>query len=231
LAESDRFLVTSDFMREALGPLVAPQKPICVVAPGCRARPAPSAPPATGELRALLIGNLLPGKGIEPLLSSLAEQLQPADKLRLTILGSLDSDPDYAERCRRLIADQPALAGRVVLQGERSPEQVLRELAQAEVLLSASTMESYGMALAEARAAGVPILARAGGNVAQHVAASAGGELVFSTRELATACLELARAPERLRERLRAARKHAPPARTWSDAASELLTQLESPEK
>ena len=231
LSAADRFLVTSHFMREALGPLVAPQKPICVVTPGCFAQLSPRLPKAIGELHALLIGNLVPGKGIEPLLRSLAEQLLPADSLRLTILGSLDADVDYAERCRRLIAETPALTSRVILRGAQSTERVAHELAQAEVLLSASLMESYGMALAEARAAGVPILARAGGNVAQHVETSAGGELAYSTSELAAACLELARTPARVRERLRAAREHAPLARAWSRAASELLIQLESLEK
>jgi len=104
-------------------------------------------------------------------------------------------------------------------------------LAEAELLLSASVMESYGMALAEARVAGVPILARAGGNAASHVDASAGGELVASTPELVRACLELARTPARLRERIASARLHAPAARSWSEAAREFGGQLASLEK
>lgn len=230
LCAADVLLVTSDFMREALEPLVATPQSIFVVAPGCRARLAPAAPAAPG-LRALLVGNVVPGKGIEPLLRGLAEALRASDQLELSIIGSLDADLGYAERCRRLICESPALTRRVKLRGALGPEQVLSELAQAELLISASVMESYGMALAEARVTGVPILARSGGNAAAHVAGRAGGELVASTSDLVSACLELARTPARLRERIESARCHALPARSWPEAAREFIDQLASLEK
>jgi glycosyltransferase involved in cell wall biosynthesis len=231
LAAADSLLVTSEFMREALEPLVATPQKIYVVAPGCELRLAPAQREAKGALPVVMIANLLPGKGIEPLLLSLAEELRPSDRLTLSIVGSLELDPGYSERCRRLIAQSPELAARVTLRGALSPALAQAELAEADLLLSASVMESYGMALAEARVAGVPILARAGGNAAAHVEPSAGGQLVATTHELATACLELARDPARRRERLSRAREHARPSRAWSEAASELLLQLASLEK
>ncbi len=231
LRAADLFLVTSGFMREALEPLVATPKPILVVAPGCRAQRAPAAPQPSLGLRALLVGNVVPGKGIEPFLAGLALSLAKDDQLCLSIIGSLEADPGYAERCQRLVSESPALAKRVTWRGALTPEQALSELAEAELLLSASAMESYGMALAEARVSGVPILARAGGNVASHVAVSAGGELVASTTELVRACLELARAPVKLRERIASARLRAPAARSWSEAAREFVIQVASLEK
>ena len=231
LCAADAFLVTSDFMREALEPLVATPQSIFVVSPGCRARLAPALPHSPRGLRALLVGNVVPGKGIEPFLRGLAESLRDGDQLRLSIIGGLDADRSYAERCQRLVCESPALSGRVTWRGALSPEQTLAELSDAELLISASVMESYGMALAEARVTGVPILARSGGNVALHVDERAGGELVRSTSELVAACLELARAPARARERIDSARRHALPARSWSEAARELLDQLASLEK
>jgi glycosyltransferase involved in cell wall biosynthesis len=231
LSAADSFLVTSELMREALEPLVATPQKIYVVAPGCELRLAPAPPETNGALRVVMIANLVPGKGIEPLLLSLAEELRPSDQLTLSIVGSSRLDPAYSERCRRLIVQSPQLAARVTLRGALSPELAQAELAEADLLLSASVMESYGMALAEARVAGVPILARAGGNAAAHVEPSAGGQLVATTHELAIACLELARDPVRRRERLSRAREHARPARAWSEAASELLAQLASLEK
>jgi glycosyltransferase involved in cell wall biosynthesis len=231
LRAADLFLVTSDFMREALEPLVATPQSIFVVAPGCRAKLAPVAPRSSLGLRALLVGNVVPGKGIEPFLRGLLESLHDDDQLELSLVGSLDADRDYAERCRRLISESPALTERVTLRGALSPEQALAELAQAELLISASVMESYGMALAEARVAGVPILARSGGNTAAHVASSAGGELVANIAELVDACLELARTPARLRQRIEDARRHALPTRTWSEAARQFRDQLASLEK
>jgi glycosyltransferase involved in cell wall biosynthesis len=231
LSAADAFLVTSDFMREALEPLVATPQSIFVVAPGCRARLAPALPRSLRGLRALLVGNVVPGKGIEPLLRGFAESLRSGDQLRLSIIGGLDADRGYAERCQRLVCESPALAERVTWHGALSPEQTLSELADAELLISASVMESYGMALAEARVTGVPILARSGGNVAWHVDERAGGELVASTAELVAACLALARAPAQARARIDNARRHALTARTWPEAAREFIAQLASLEK
>jgi len=87
------------------------------------------------------------------------------------------------------------------------------------------------MALAEARIAGIPILACAGGNAATHVAADAGGQLVENPRELAAACVALARDPGRVQRRIGRAREHARPARTWSETAQVLLAQLGNLEK
>ncbi len=231
LRAADVFLVTSDFMHEALEPLVATPQSIFVVAPGCRARLAPATPDSSRGLHALLVGNVLPGKGIEPFLRGLAESLRSDDQLRLSIVGSLDADRGYAGYCQRLVAESPALAARVTWCGALAPEQALAQLARAELLISASVMESYGMALAEARVTGVPILARAGGNAAAHVAAHAGGQLLASTSELVRACLELARAPAQARQRIEDARRHALAPRSWPAAASEFIAQLASLEK
>ena len=82
------------------------------------------------------------------------------------------------------------------------------------------------MALAEARTIGVPILARAGGNVEAHVNARSGGELVKTHAELARAFLELSRNPSALRARVQAARQLASPARSWFDAARDFVVQV-----
>jgi glycosyltransferase involved in cell wall biosynthesis len=231
LRAADVCLVTSDFMREALEPLVATPQSILVVAPGCRAQLAPLKPRAPGGLRALLVGNVVPGKGIEPFLRGLAESLREGDKLSLSIIGDLDADRGYGERCQRSVRESPALAERVTWRGALSPEQTLAELSAAELLISASVMESYGMALAEARVMGVPILARSGGNVASHVDERAGGELVASISELVVASLELARAPAQARQRIENARRHALSARRWPAVAQAFIAQLASLEK
>ena len=222
------FLVTSDFMREALEPLVAPQKSVLVVQPGSRARLAPRATgSAARPVRALVIANLVPGKRIAALLDALSTSLREEDRLELSIIGRVDADPEYAALCARLIGQSPALSKRVILQGALSHEDALLALAGADLLLSASAMESYGMALGDARVTGVPIIACAGGHSAAHVVHFAGGQLVASVHELATACLELAREPDALAKRTESARRGALPARPWALAAAELISQLE----
>ncbi|MES1173598.1 MAG: glycosyltransferase family 4 protein [Myxococcales bacterium] len=227
LCTAGGFLVTSGFMREALEPLVAKNQAILVVQPGSRARLAPPTErPKAAPLRALLVANLLPGKGILPLLEALASGLRADDRFQLSIVGRPDANPEYAANCARAIATSTALSAHVTLQGALDHDHVLLALAEADVLLSASVMESYGMALGDARATGVPIIARVGGHAAAHVFASAGGQLVNSAEELAAACLELSRNPGALSERSQRARRNALPARPWALAADELLAQL-----
>ena len=224
---ADAFLVTSDFMREAFEPLVAPGKPILVIPPGCRARLAHAPAQPSPTLRALIIANVVPGKGIEDWLRALLLSLGDDEPLRVTIVGSLDADRAYADRCRRVIAESPLLSRVVSLRGACSPEQTLTLLAESDLLLSASAMESYGMALAEARVLGVPILARAGGNAAAHVDHGAGGQCVSSVQALATACLALARDRPELDRRRARARARALAPRAWSSAAEQLMCQLD----
>ena len=122
LSCADSFLVTSEFMREAFEPLVAPQKPIFVALPASHAELARVPPEPSLGLRALLIGNVVPGKGLEALLLSLSELLDADDQFELSVVGSLTLDPAYAARCLRIIADSRLLAGRVTLIGACSPE-------------------------------------------------------------------------------------------------------------
>src|SRR5581483_1295382 len=95
-------------------------------------------------------------------------------------------------------------------------------LAAADVLVSASRMESFGMALAEARALGVPILARAGGNAASLVDFASGGELCSDDAQLAHALVALAQDRDELRARAARAARHRL-VRSWHDAAAEFV--------
>ena len=193
---ADGFLVTSVFMRDAIEALVAPtQKPILVVEPGTHAQLAPASTELNAELRVVLVGNVVPGKGIEPWLCALEACLSETDRMDVSIIGSLTADPEYAERCQRLVCESARLAARIRFAGALTPRETLARLAEASLFVSASSMESYGMALAEARVAGVPILAKIGGNSRAHVDPAAGGALVSNEAELARACVALARDP------------------------------------
>ena len=232
LGEADAFLVTSEFMREALEPLVAPQQSIMVMPPGSHARlaPAGSAQRAGGPC-ALLIGNVAPGKGVLPLLEALGEWLRPSDHFQLSIIGSMDIDLEYAGRCRRRVLDSAELARTVKFLGAQSAEQTQLALRRADLLLSASCMESYGMALAEARVTGVAILACAGGNVAEHVSSASGGQLLSDPLQLALACLQLVRKPAELSVRVELARAQACKPVSWRSTARRFLDQCTLLEK
>lgn len=155
-------LVTSVTTRrtliEAFG--VAPGR-ITVALPGTD-----PAPPARGSDRAgryiLAVGSVLPRKDFVGLVEAMAPL---ADRpWTLTIAGSLERDPDEAARLKAAIA-RLGLGDRVELVGEVDAERLGRLFDRSDLFVSSSRYEGFGMALAEAVARALPIVAVAGGAV------------------------------------------------------------------
>jgi glycosyltransferase involved in cell wall biosynthesis len=214
-------------MREVVASLDFGERPVLCVEPGCELRAAAAIPGVSEGVRALLLSHVVSGKGIEPLLSALALSLSPQDRFELRIAGDLQAEPAYAARCQALVAAEPLLARQVRFCGLLSEADAHAALFASNLLLSASFMESYGMALSEARCAGLPVLARDGGNVRALVEPAAGGQLVAGATELAEACVRLCRDPAEHERRLVAAHKHPPPARSWRCAAEQFLAAVQ----
>ncbi len=222
LDHAEGALVPSEYLARELIALGVDPHRVRVLEPGSELPLEPTPPHRhDGPVHAVVVANLLPGKGIVPLLEGLAKHLCPSDTLQLRVIGSTTMAPEYAERCRALV-QAPPLRDRVDLVGARSHRSCIERLRDADLLVSASCMESYGMALADARAVGRPILARRGGNVAAHVDARWGGELVPDEISLATALVDLVRDREALVGRQERAWAHRVQ-RSWSTVASTLL--------
>lgn len=107
------------------------------------------------EARTLLfVGRLEPNKGVWELLA-LFETLAPRfPKLRLRLVGD---GPERPAMERQLTT--AGLTERVQIVGAVAPERVLRELRAADLFVFPSHYESWGLALVEAMAAGVPVVA------------------------------------------------------------------------
>jgi glycosyltransferase involved in cell wall biosynthesis len=216
-------VVPSGWLRSVLRSVGVDPRRVIVAEPGVELTARlPTAEPRREGLHAVVVSNVVPGKGVLPLLEAVASELResPFASLRITIVGSLEADAPYAARCQAVAAN--GLAGRVVFRGTCPAHDAQVEIAGADVFVSASRMESYGMALAEAVALGVPILAHRGGNVPAHVDERAGGTVFDDDAALARALVRLASAPAALRERTvkaRAARR----ARSWEDTAKDFL--------
>jgi len=226
LAQSDMVLAPSAYMKQTLLRLgLSPTARCFVVEPGCSILEAGAAPFAFDGVRALMIGNLTAGKGVEPFLRALAAELEPDDELELEIVGDTDADKSYAEACFAARA-LPALAERVTFTGSLAPELVAQRLRGSNLLISASRMESFGMAIAEARTLGLPVAALARGNVPALVEPGAGGLLAQTDQELARACVELARDPLAHESAARLASRQARAPRSFAQAARELVAQL-----
>lgn len=116
----------------------------------------------------LSINNLIPRKGILPALKALQAHLQmttAAPDFQWQVWGRHDLDSRYAEECHQLIAACPLLRHHVTLVRDSSPERAADALKQAALFVSAATMETYGMAVAEAAALGKPVVAIGNGNI------------------------------------------------------------------
>lgn len=111
----------------------------------------------------LAVGSVTPRKGHDVLVDALSG-LVPLD-WRLTIAGSLARAPDHAQALAAAIG-RLGFTERVRLAGEVSDAELEELYASADVFVMPSHYEGYGMALGEAMARGLPIVATTGGAAA-----------------------------------------------------------------
>lgn len=121
-------------------------------------RPSPSSRP----VRIVTVANLLPAKRPIELLEILAGI--DAD-WEWHLAGDADFDPAYAAGLSARLRTLDS-SGRVFLHGCLDPPELARLMADMDVFASYSAWESYGMALAEATANGLPVVATAVGAAA-----------------------------------------------------------------
>ncbi len=190
-------------------------KPVEVITPGLKRLPEVSDKPSH-PIKALVAANLVERKGILPLLNAWAAG--PPGGVTLHLAGSRDMSPAYAEQCLSVIGRLDS----VHYLGTLAQEALYAEYARSNLLISAAYMETYGMALQEAAAAGLPILAYDGGNARYHVQPGKNGELCASPEEILSWLYRWAEEPHAFQPYLAQACQLAPRRqRSWADAAAE----------
>lgn len=220
------FVVTSDFAKTAVVRRHDGRRPVFVVPPALIVAPTGRMLPLD-SFRGLLVGNVIEVKGVLAFLRSLDTFLSEDDAFAIEILGRRDFEPDYADACRRFVAGSVRLRGKARFGGPVAPERMPEVYERSNVFISASAVETYGMALHEARAFGQFVVALDAGNVRAHVPSERDGRLYTTVGELAHACVALIREPARLRRLVRPAFEHRRiDSYTWDDAAERLLRQL-----
>jgi glycosyltransferase involved in cell wall biosynthesis len=137
---------------------------ISVAPPGVD--PAPRARGSGAATTLLVVGAIIPRKAHAALVQALAGLVDLDWRLR--IVGSVSHAPDTARALEELIAAK-GLAARIEIVGEIGSEELAEVYDRADLFVSASHYEGYGMALAEAMAHGLPIVASAGGAAAETV--------------------------------------------------------------
>ena len=132
---------------------LAPER-VHVAAPG--ADIAPLASGTDGVSRLLCVASVTPRKGQHRLVEALAAA---ADlPWSCVCVGGLGQDPEYVARLRTLIAEH-GLQDRIQLAGPQAGAQLDATYAAADLMVLTSYAETYGMAVTEALARGIPVLA------------------------------------------------------------------------
>jgi glycosyltransferase involved in cell wall biosynthesis len=163
LAHADRVIVTSRLTQRVLAEdFAVPLDRIAVAEPGTD--PAPRAAGAGPPLHLLAVGAVSERKAYPLLVDALAAL--PEFDWRLTIAGSLTLSPAAAERLRDAIA-RSGVAERIALIGAPDDDGLASLYGRSDIFVAASLYEGYGMALAEALARGLPIVASTGGAAAE----------------------------------------------------------------
>jgi glycosyltransferase involved in cell wall biosynthesis len=117
---------------------------------------APLASGTDGVSRLLCVAAVTPRKGQHRLVEALAAVTDLP--WSCVCVGGLTQDPEYVARLRALI-DGHGLTGRVHLAGPQSGAALDASYAAADLMVLTSYAETYGMAVTEALARGIPVLA------------------------------------------------------------------------
>lgn len=220
----DGFLVTSRFS-EAYLRSRGFRQPIMTVEPAVE-QPVFAPSPVRGTISALMVANIVERKGILDWLHYLSEMAVPSDLFTLTIVGRTDMEPAYALACKEKVVLNPVLKEKVSFTGSLPHHEVLRYYAQANLFISAARMETFGMALQEAKAYRIPILALEGGHVKHHINNGKNGYIFNSTAKMAIFFIDLVRRHKKFAALLEQTLREQPMMYTWQQAAALFFQQF-----
>lgn len=185
------------------------------------------APRATGSggggLSLFSVGSLTPRKGYADLVRALTHV---SGAWRLTIAGSRDLAPDHAHEIETMIATS-GLSDRILLAGAMNASEIAAGYASADLFVTPSHFEGFGMAIAEAIAHGLPVIATREVAAAGALPATAGLTYPAGDALALAACLNRLIADADLRAALSDAAWTAAQAQfRWSDTARAFLDAI-----
>ncbi|MEU1853231.1 glycosyltransferase family 4 protein [Streptomyces sp. NPDC019990] len=148
-------VATSDWaVRRLVSHHGLPPERVHVAAPG--ADIAPLAPGTDGVSRLLCVAAVTPRKGQHRLVEALATVTDLP--WSCVFVGSLTQEPEYVAHLRSLISEH-GLQDRLELAGPQSGAALDASYAKADLMVLTSYAETYGMAVTEALARGIPVMA------------------------------------------------------------------------
>lgn len=186
------------------------------------ARPSRRARTANGSepLRLLFLSRLHEKKNVPLLLRALATAASPSRRIELTVAG--DGDPGYRDQLAELAAEL-GLRDVVSFAGHVDGIAKARAFADADCFVLPSAHENFGLAVAEAFAAGLPAIVTQNVALARDVRAAGAGVVTEPTESaLASALVWAAEHPAALLEMGDRAWQHAFRALSWDTTCARL---------
>jgi len=191
----DAFIFNSNTTRQTVEKLVAGRRPSVVAFPagdrlGFLGSPdrIESRAKLPGPLRLIFVGNVLPNKGLLPLIRDLSQLA--FESWHLTVVGSLDMDRGYLRKVEKLIAAKK-MNQQVALAGPRDGPELAALLDGSHVFVMPYSHEGFGMAHLEAMGFALPVIGSASGAVKEFITPEQNGFLI-NPGDVATtlACLK-----------------------------------------
>jgi len=177
--------------------------------------------PESAGVHVLAVGRFAPRKrpvGLLRVLHEAARRLGPAAGLRATVVGEGSALPAMRWYLRQHRMDRI-----VALPGRLDAAAIGELLGEADIFLAPAVLESFGLAALEARAAGVPVVARSATGIADFVSHGREGLLAASPAGLVDAVVALS-SDAGLRAGIAAHNQATPPLeRDWSAVTREFL--------
>ncbi len=194
LESVDAMIFNSDTTRRTVETLVGGRRPSIVACPaGDRLGHLPSndligsRTRENGPLRLIYVGNVLPHKGLLPLIKGLSHLAR--EIWRLTVVGSLTMDARYVRKIKRLIA-QKNLSRQIEIAGPKDGNELVDLFRRSHVFVMPYSHEGFGMAYLEAMAFAMPVVGSSDGAVKEFVIPGQNGFLIeLNDFESVNACI------------------------------------------
>lgn len=227
LAQFDGFLTSSQFTADYLIAYHLLQ-PKIVILPAIDYLPQNNFLKKTAPIKALIVANLVERKGILPFLESLQHSplIHPPHQLQIQLIGTAAIEKAYAQQCLALLKKNRPLRQIIHYQGQLSAEQLHFYYQASHLFISTAFMETYGMALQEARAFSLPILGINGGNVKHHIIEGETGYLVDNIDSLICQLERMIASPNLLRDLQRNIKQQTPIFYNWEQAGIQLIQEI-----
>ena len=182
LESVDAMIFNSDTTRRTVETLVGGRRPSIVACPaGDRLGHLPSIDligsrtRENGPLRLIYVGNVLPHKGLLPLIKGLSHLAN--EIWHLTVVGSLTMDARYVQEIKRLIA-QKNLSRQIEIAGPKDGDELANLFLQSHVFVMPYSHEGFGMAYLEAMAFAMPVVGSSDSAVKEFVIPDQNGFLI-----------------------------------------------------